>query len=46
MRRGKDKIGKRTSLYLSFQNQGKLIQKTGKKRILENLWDYAKIFAK
>ena len=46
MRRRKDKKGKRTSSYLNSQNQGKLIQKTRKKRILENLWDNAKIFVK
>ena len=46
MRRRNDKIGKTTSLYLNSQNQRKLILMTGKKRILENSWDCAKIFAK
>ena len=46
MRRRNDKIGETISSYLNSQSERKLIQMTGKKRILENLWDCAKIFAK
>ena len=42
MRRRNDKIGETTSSYLNSQNLRKLIQMTGRKKILKNLWDYTK----